>query len=306
MRIDLNSSDNVSMKSPSNSPSVVLFVAAAAWGLYWLPLREIEAIGLTTTWSVAFFNACPLVVLVPYVIWNRKTQARHLRAVVVIGLLTGLGLSFYASGLVFSSVIRVTLLFYLTPVWSTIIGVVWLSEKLRPGRIAAIILGLGGLWLLLATNDNLAQPLNIGDLMGLLSGIFWGFGAAGMKKWPEAPTAITAMGQFIVTSVFCAFLGLVAFGDALPDMGVFMDALPVAFLASVLVLLPSLFAIFWASRLVFPGRVGILMMSEALVAIISASLLLPEETMTFWQWVGGAIIITACLVELAAGDKRAS
>lgn len=285
------------------SPSAVLFLAASLWGLYWVPLREIESLGLTTTWSVAFFNAGPLALLIPYVIWRRATQFKHLRAVAIIGLFTGLGLSFYASGLVFSSVIRVTLLFYLTPVWSTIIGVVWLSEKLRPGRVLAIVLGLGGLWLLLAANDDAVQPLNVGDLMALLSGVFWGFGAAGMKKWPEAPTAMTAIGQFVTTTVFCAFLALAAFGDTLPDGSVFLAAFPVAFLASVLVLLPSLFAIFWASRLVYPGRVGILMMSEAIIAIISASLLLPEESMTFWQWVGGAVILAACLVEVFAGDN---
>lgn len=223
--------------------------------------------------------------------------------VAVIGMFTGIGLGFYASGLVYSSVIRVTLLFYLTPIWSTIIGVVWVSEKLRPGRVVAIVLGLAGLWLLLATNDGAVQPLNVGDGMALLSGVFWGFGAAGMKKWPNAPTTATATSQFVVTSVFCAFLAATVFGDAMPPPGVFLAALPVAFLASVLVLLPSLFAIFWASKRVFPGRVGILMMSEALVAIISASLLLPEETMTFWQWVGGAIIITACLIEVAVGDQ---
>lgn len=285
------------------SPSIILFMAASLWGLYWVPLREIESLGLTTTWSVAFFNAGPLAVLIPYVFWRHATQFKHLRAVVVIGLFTGLGLSFYASGLVYSSVIRVTLLFYLTPVWSTIIGIVWLSEKLRPGRIAAIVLGLGGLWLLLAANDSDVQPLNVGDLMALLSGIFWGFGAAGMKKWPEAPTAMTAIGQFVTTTLFCTFLALAVFGDTVPDGSIFLAALPVAFLASVFVLLPSLFAIFWASRLVFPGRVGILMMSEALVAIISASLLLPEESMTLWQWIGGAVILAACLVEVFADGK---
>jgi drug/metabolite transporter (DMT)-like permease len=286
------------------SPSAVLFVAAAIWGLYWLPLREIEAIGLTGAWSVAFFNTLPLIVLIPFVIRDQKAQFRHLRAVAMIGLMTGIGLSLYASGLVYSSVIRVTLLFYLTPVWSTIIGVVWLGEELRPGRIAAIVLGLVGLWLLLMGTDATTQPLNIGDLMALLSGVFWGFGAAGIKKWPEAPTAITAMGQFMVTSLFCALLALVVFGDDLPDSRVFLAALPVAFFASVLVLLPSVFAIFWASRLLFPGRVGILMMSEALVAIFSASLLLPEEIMTYRQWIGGAVILAACLVEVAMGDRR--
>jgi len=37
-------------------------------------------------------------------------------------------------------------------------------------------------------------------------------------------------------------------------------------------------------------------MSEVLVATISATLLLPEETMTLMQWTGAAIVLLACLL----------
>jgi drug/metabolite transporter (DMT)-like permease len=63
-----------------------------------------------------------------------------------------------------------------------------------------------------------------------------------------------------------------------------------------MLLLPSIMAIFWASRVLFPGRAAILMMSEALVATLSATWLLPEETMTALQWLGGAIVVLACLL----------
>ena len=285
------------------SPGVLLFLAAAVWGLYWLPLREIESLGLSGSWSVAFFNACPLLVMTPYLLWHRKSQFQHMRAVLIIAALTGTGLALYASGLVISTVIRSTLLFYLTPIWSTIIGVVWLSETLHRGRIIAIILGLLGLWLLLAGNDAESSPLNIGDLFALLSGVFWGFGAACMKKWPSAPTATTTTLQFLVTTSVCILIATLFFNQPIPPISVFQAAFPIAFVASTLVILPTVFVIFWASKQLFPGRVGILMLSEALVAIFSASLLLPEETMTFWQWVGGTIIITACLVEVRGGRK---
>ena len=285
------------------SPSLVLFISASFWGLYWVPLRQIETLGLTGTWGVALFNAGPLIVLIPWLVRNRASQMQNLRAVAIIGLVAGTGMSLYASGLIYSSVIRVTLLFYLTPIWSTIFGVLWLSERLRPGRIAAIVLGLTGLWLLLANNDPTVRPLNAGDLMALLSGVFWGLGATGLKKWPQAPTMITTACQLFVTSVVCILLGLFVFDDALPGADVILSALPIALGASILVLLPSVIAIFWASKRLFPGRVGILMMSEVLVAIPSASLLLPDEMMSFWQWVGGAIILIACLVEVAAGGK---
>lgn len=284
------------------SPSALLVIAAAIWGLYWIPLRAIGDIGLSQTWSVAFFNACPLIVMIPYLLWKRANLINNMHAVFWIAFFTGTGLAFYASGLVLSTVIRTTLLFYLTPIWSTIIGVIWLSETLYKGRIIAIILGLFGLGLLLSNNDAETLPLNIGDLFALLSGIFWGIGAACIKKWPKAPTATTTAVQFMVTTTVCILIAAVLFNEPLPPLTVFQAAFPIAFAASTLVILPSVFVIFWASKHLFPGRVGILMLSEALVAIISASLLLPEETMTLWQWIGGGIIITACFVEIIAGD----
>lgn len=284
--------------------SLLLFVAAAFWGLYWIPVREIEAAGISPAWSVAFFNACPLVVLIPIVLWDRKRQFQHLGQVLFIATLMGVGLGLYATGLIVSSVVRVTMLFYLTPIWSTIIGVLWLSERLSSARVVAIILGLGGLWLLLSGGSGEHNPLNYGDYFALIAGVLWGFGAAAMKRWPEAPTTITATAQFIIVAIFCIFFGTVFFHDQIPSASAIATAFPVAFFASTLVLLPTIFVIFVTTKLLFPGRVGILMMSEALVAIISASILLPEETMSSWQWVGGSIILAACLIDVFSRDKE--
>ena len=47
-----------------------------------------------------------------------------------------MAITFYSKGLVETTVIRRHLLFYLTPIWSTIFGIIWLSEKLTFGRVA--------------------------------------------------------------------------------------------------------------------------------------------------------------------------
>lgn len=283
--------------------SALLFFSAAFWGLYWLPLREMGQAGLSATWSVAFFNFCPLLVLVPYVLLKREEQLRHMKAVTLVALMTGVGLACYATGLVMSSVIRATLLFYLTPIWSTIIGVIWLRERLSVGRIVAIALGLLGLYLLISSGDAESVPLNIGDIFAVLSGVFWAVGAAGIKRWPEVPTSVTSTGQFVFACLASAAFGIFYFGEEVPELGAFVSAFPVGFFAGTFVLLPTLYAIFWASKRLFPGRVGLLMMSEALVAILSASLLLPEEVLSFWQWTGGFIVIAACLVEILSKDE---
>ena len=54
----------------------------------------------------------------------------------------------------------------------------------------------------------------------------------------------------------------------------------------------------------FPGRVGILMMSEVAVAVISAKILLPEEQMVILQWIGASAILLAGVVEIIFGYSK--
>ena len=61
--------------------------------------------------------------------------------------------------------------------------------------------------------------------------------------------------------------------------------------------------IFKVSQILFPGRVGILMMSEVIVACVSASILLPEETMMIIQWLGAIGIVSAGIIEVIFGYK---
>ena len=86
--------------------SLALFFGAAVWGLYWMPLRALSEMGLSGGWSVAYFNFCPLLVLVPFLIWKRHTMFYQLRAALFIGAATGLGLALYSTSIVLGSVAR--------------------------------------------------------------------------------------------------------------------------------------------------------------------------------------------------------
>ena len=52
------------------------------------------------------------------------------------------------------------------------------------------------------------------------------------------------------------------------------------------------------------GFVGILMMSEVAVAVISAKILLPEEQMVILQWIGASAILLAGVVEIIFGYSK--
>lgn len=276
--------------------SIALFAGASVWGLYWLPLREMNRIGIDGTWGVVYFNFWPLVILIPLVIWQRGRALERFGPALFIGIMTGVAMGFYSTSIVIAPVIRMTMEFYLTSVWSSIIGVIWLSEKLDWQRAVTVVAGLFGLFLLIAgASDAPEQALGLGDALATISGILWALGAAGMKRWPGAHVFTTSTLQFVFAVLAGAILAFFMIPGTAPSTQLLIAAFPMAFAGSALLLLPSILAIFWACRVLFPGRAAILMMSEALVATLSATLLLPEETMTSLQWTGGAIVLMACL-----------
>ena len=285
--------------------SLIIVVSSCAWGLYWLPLRSIEQSGIVGSWSIVLVNACPLIILVPLIFFNLDKLKKYPKPILFAGIMIGAAFTFYANGLVQTSVIRATLLFYLSPIWSTIIGIIWLNERLTIARVISIIVALIGLILLLYDFRNQETVmLNFGDFSSILSGLFWALGASILKKWSKLPIIpLTAIVYFSTTSL-SILLAIIVYKAPIPSLALIGQNFSTAFIWSVIVLLPSFCIIFRISQILFPGRVGILMMSEVAVAVISAKILLPEEQMVILQWIGASAILLAGVVEIIFGYNK--
>jgi len=285
--------------------SLIIVVSSCAWGLYWLPLRSIEQSGIVGSWSIVLVNACPLLILVPLIFFNLDKIKKYPKPIFFAGIMIGAAFTFYANGLVETSVIRATLLFYLSPIWSTIIGIIWLNERLTIARVISIIVALIGIiFLLYDFRDQETVILNFGDFSSILSGLFWALGASILKKWSNLPIIpLTAIVYFSTTSL-SILLAIVVYKAPIPSLALIGQNFPIAFIWSVIVLLPSFCIIFRISQILFPGRVGILMMSEVAVAVISAKILLPEEQMVVLQWIGALAILLAGVVEIIFGFSK--
>ena len=285
--------------------SLIIVVSSCAWGLYWLPLRSIEQSGIVGSWSIVLVNSCPLIILVPLIFFNLDKLKKYPKPIFFAGIMIGAAFTFYANGLVQTSVIRATLLFYLSPIWSTIIGIIWLNERLTIARVISIIVALIGLILLLYDFRNQETAmLNFGDFSSILSGLFWALGASILKKWSKLPIIpLTAIVYFSTTSL-SILLAIIVYKAPIPSLALIGQNFSTAFIWSVIVLLPSFCIIFRISQILFPGRVGILMMSEVAVAVISAKILLPEEQMVILQWIGALAILLAGVVEIIFGYSK--
>lgn len=287
----------MNLHSPSaNFASMSVLIGAAIWGVYWIPLRYLEDMGISGAWPVALLNVAPILVFAGWSLSNWQKHKVHFQAAFVIGLLTGLAFALYGLGLIYTSVMRATLLYYLTPIWATLIGIFWLGERATWQRTIAIVGGLFGLSILVSGGS--ATDLNVGDLFAFMSGVLWAFGAAMIKRLPTVPIPTMAgLQSFFVATGAIAF-GYMAGNQSMLTMAQIEASIGVAVGVSVLMIVPSALLLIWAQKFLSPGRVGLLMMSEVLVAAFTASWLLPGERMNAWEWLGAVLIVGACLIEI--------
>jgi drug/metabolite transporter (DMT)-like permease len=101
-----------------------------------------------------------------------------------------------------------------------------------------------------------------------------------------------------------AMLPLAALGQP-PAVEELIELVPWIILVAVGFLIPVMWGIYWGSRQVDPGRLGILLQIEAVVGIGSAALF-AGEPFGIRQAIGAVLVISAGVVEVIGNRKSTS
>ncbi len=288
----------------TGSASAVVVAAGVLWGLYWLPVRRLDAAGLGGAWGTLAAVAVAVALMLPAA-WRRR---RALAAAPPLSLgtigLGGAAFVLYSVGLVYGRVAVIILLFYLTPVWSALIGRYVLGWRSSTARVLAIALGLLGLAVMLGADGQVPIPRGLGEWFALAAGLFWAISSTGMRLDPGLDAVATS-------SVFCAG-GAVAALCLVPFLGPAPTGLADSAARLVLWSLAAgglwwavtVTFLLWAAARLEPVRVGILLMSEVLVGAVSGALLAGEHLGAL-EIAGGALVLAAGMFEIAAGREGA-
>lgn len=281
-------------------PSIAVGGAGAVWGCFWYPARYFEAQGLddglfsTSLFAVTVLALLPLAALR----WRnwRRTAAPLLR----VGLWTGLAFALYVNSLVLTEVVRALLLFYLTPIWSTVLGIAMLGERLTMGRICAISLGLAGGLVILGFDLGIPLPRNTGDWVAIAAGLSWSVASVHMVRAADVPLSgqafAYALGSLVMSALVMAWLAPAGAVSDLPALGT--GALVALLVFALLVNLPCMTALIWGAGRLSPTRVGILLCLELVFGVASAALL-TAEPFGMREAIGTALILAAVLTEVA-------
>ena len=294
------------MKLPATLvPAIVVATAAAFWGGWWIPLRGIETKGLSGDWATVAVYAAGSAALLPVAMFRWPELVRGGLALLGAGGFFGLALATWSHGIIVGDVVRVTLLFYLTPIWGTLLAIVVLNESMSPLRWLAIVLGLTGAAVVLGFEGGLPIPRSEGDWMGLYAGIAFALSATFAHKFPEIGGFEKTFVAFALAAVFAWTLAiLLPAGGATAPQDV-MAALPLLTAATMLWLVPITWALLWAAAHLDPGRVSILLMFEVVTAAVTATWL-TDEPFGMRGFAGCVLIIGAGTVEAFDQMRRPS
>jgi drug/metabolite transporter (DMT)-like permease len=285
-------------------PVVVVVVAAAVWGLFWIPLRAFEANGLEAGWATLAQFVTPALLLAPVAIWRlangRPTGTRH----AATGIILGAAFVLFYESLLLTEVVHALLLFYLTPLWGTLLEMAFLGQRLVKARALALTMGLAGLLIVLASKTGIPVPQNAGDVMALASGVLFAIGTLRVRQTAELSTFEHMFSFFLYGSIFAiamALLPLEAVGSP-PSWEVLEPLLPWVLAMAAGLIVPMMWGLLWGSKHVNPGRLGILLQMEAVVGIGSAAIL-ANEPFGIAEVAGTLLIVGAAFVDIFGGKS---
>jgi len=271
-----------------------LLSGATTWGLAWYPYRLLELGGVSGALSSFFTYFIPL--LAGVLIFRRQlAMVRDYRwMLLAIGLTAGWTNLAYVLAVLHGEVMRVLLLFYLSPLWTVVFARLLLAE--RPNYHGYLVMGMsfaGALVMLWQPSMGVPLPQNGAEWFGLSAGVTFAATNVLSRRGQEIPVDLKSLSVWAGVSLL-SLLAL-AFQPAEAAVLLHLPAVTWGLLLAVGV------AMFLVTMTVQYGlthtpanQAIVIFLFELVVAAIS-SYFLANESLSLREWTGGALIVAASL-----------
>lgn len=270
-------------------PMLALFFNATVWGLVWLPFKTLQGLGIHPLWSTALVYATALCGLL---LWRPRALQYLLRKPWLLGLALAAGLTnvCFNWGITTGDVVRVTLLFYMMPVWSIALAWPLLGERPTGRALLRVVLAVIGVMLVLQRpGAGWPLPREAADWLGLAGGFCFAVTNILVRRWRAVPEEGRVLAMFVGGLTVSSLLAFGGAGGNWPGLSVqvlpWVVGVGLAFVAGNLALQ------YGAARLAAQVT-ALIMLSEVLIATLSSSLLGASQP-TPTVWMGGALIVLA-------------
>ncbi len=277
-------------------------IGTASWGILWYPFRVMQAGGLVAPVATVL---CYLVTVMVGGIVLRHVWCEflpNLKWMIAIALAAGVTNVSYLVAVMEAEVVRIVLLFYLSPVWTIPLARLLLKERLTlAGYLTMAVAMVGAFVMLWRPELGMPAPRNAHEWLGLAAGIAFACSNVLVKRVTSATGEAKALAGAIGVAVVALPVALVV----VPNVASWpLAALPHAWLVVLIgvVLLVTGITLQYGLSRISANRAAVILLFELVVAAVAAHFLAGETT-RMQDWVGGALIIVAGLIAAIGGRQ---
>lgn len=272
-------------------PVLALLYTATMWGLIWYPLRLLEEAGMRGIWTTLVIYLVSLLIGVLMSLGRfGELSRRPPWLLLLIAVSCGWTNVAFVLAIIDGNVMRVLLLFYLSPVWTVMFGIWLLREQISRGSYLILVLAMAGaLAMLYDPGLGYPWPRDLADWLALSSGFAFALSNVLIRRASDISirikTTVSWLGVVLVALVF-----IVLQQAPLPSVAatVWWGAVALGIFGTFFMTL----AVQYGVTHMPVHRSAIILLFELVVGAVS-SLLLTDEQILPREWLGGAMIVLA-------------
>jgi len=284
------------MSNNDNKNSFAVFgllFGALCWGIVWYPYRIMSDAGVSGVVSSFYTYSIAVVLATTYFSKHWRGIFKLPLSIILLSLVAGWTNLSYVLAIIDGEVMRVMLLFYLSPLWTLILAHFWLKEETHLAGMIAIVTSLLGAYIMLydPVVSGFPVPRNTAEWLALSSGFGFALTNVMTRKSTHLTLRAKSFAIWIGVIVVCLMaMPLMQISLLSPAMLTLANWLVMGVIA-VLLIAATIF-VQYGVTLIKATRASVLFLFELVVAAIAAYFL-TDETMNLYEWIGGALIVVA-------------
>ncbi len=272
---------------------LALLINTMIGGLMWWPLKKTAAIGLEPLGCIFLISATGF--LFSLILSPRSLRLFMDRSDLWINfLLSGFAIVLLNWGLILGDAVRVTLFFFLNPIWTVSLCFIFRRKSFRLINILTLVLAMLGAILMLQLNGSATTlPQNTAEWLGLAAGFTFTLDGLRISQQRKISAATRALAMFAGTAVVSGVL-FFSLSRTVPWNSFYkLDTFGVLLILTMAagVFIANLALQFGASRL-SPGLASTLELSEIFFTGISVAFL-TDANLSWVLLLGGVFILVA-------------
>lgn len=270
-------------------PLATLLLGATFWGVLWYPLRLLEAHGLGGLWTTLILYGTALLIGVTALVvrGNRPHASRWL---LLLLCASGWCNVAFILAVLEGNVVRVLLLFYLSPLWTVLLSRWLLQETLSAAvRLTMLVAMAGALIMLWDVETGFPWPREAGDWLAITSGFAFAVSNVTVRRIQEVSVwgkTVAAWGGVVILA------GGWIYSEAITFPAVDVTVIGAAVALGAFGLAAMTLAVVYGVTHMPAHRAAVVLLFELVVGAASAQWL-TDEVVRPQEWAGGALILLA-------------